>query len=103
MCSTPLQVFSVLSGEKLAIELVTVPKAKTVASFQTDVTDILFGSPHLMRKGETRTHYLSLILQHFPVNQYILLVIIILLKQLNYLGRCKTRLQCYNQSQNDWC
>ena len=43
---------------------------KQIAIFHSDLNDILFGSPHIIREKETRVEYISMILhttKHFPV------------------------------------
>jgi len=65
--------YSALSGEKFVIEFIEQcnPEPLALASFQTDINDILFGSPPLIKERVIRTEYLSIVLhttRHFTEN-----------------------------------
>jgi len=72
LCSTSAHLYSALARERLSIEMVQIwqTEDKQIAIFHSDLNDILFGSPHIIREKETRVEYISMILhttQHFPV------------------------------------
>lgn len=56
----------------MSIEMVQICRTedRQIAIFHSNLNDILFGSPHIIKEKETRLEYISMILhttQHFPV------------------------------------
>lgn len=75
LCSTSAHLSSALARERLSIDLVQIGQTedKQIAIFHSELNDILFGSPHIIRENETRVEYISMILhttQNFPVDTF---------------------------------
>lgn len=72
LCSASRHLYSALIGERLCVELVQLYQMgpKILASFNTDVNDIVFESPEIIRGKQIRTEQHTMIMHtthHFPV------------------------------------
>ncbi|XP_032778289.2 uncharacterized protein LOC116917043 [Daphnia magna] len=90
LCSASRHLYSALIGERLCVELVQLYQMgpKILASFNTDVNDIVFESPEIIRGKQIRTEQHTMIMHtthHFPgiANPYVNATITVRLVRIN--------------------